>query len=116
MRSHQRKLSIRFAEDGNRCNDKAGFRQYTFSTVKNSNWTQLGKKVHNSLCPGKNCVGSRLKKCLESEAAHKKGVFCTGVSLGADTLSDVFGAGGTWSHYPVRCTSSAQVSRFYCLG
>lgn len=44
MRSHQRKFSIRFAEDGNRCNDKAGFRQYTLSTVKNSNWTQLGKK------------------------------------------------------------------------
>lgn len=45
VRSHQRKVSIRrLAEDGNRCTDKAGFRQYTLSTVKKGSWTQLGEK------------------------------------------------------------------------
>lgn len=96
VRSHQKKLSMmRLAEDGNRCNDKAGFRRYALSTVKNSSWTQLGKKVLKSLCPGKNDVGSRFEKCPGSEAAQKEGTFCTDVSLGAKMLSDLLGTGDT---------------------
>lgn len=95
VRSHQRKLSvIRLTEDGNRCNDKAGFRRYTLSTVKNSSWTQLGEKVPESLYSGKSDLVPDLRS-VRGVRLHTEGTFCTGVSLRAETLSDLLEAGDT---------------------